>query len=874
MTQRRNVVRKQRPKQTPSSASPRKQSNPLEFDRLELYLSVLSAFSQGIVNATNDEGILASVTAALAPNYADWVVAAFAQVDGEAPVASIRAANPLVAQRLAGDFARPDSTLSQLLVDVREQKEDSSVLELANTEQMCGDVSTTYLAAPIVVDRSVIGAIVLGIDDETPRYDIHDCRFVHDLARRVSIGIDWTRRRNASIAELRGHRRIETALRESEARFRTLANAGPVLIRQDDEQGMADYFNHPWLAFTGRTIPEQMGERWLESVHPNDVAAVKASIESALVAHEPLTIEYRMRRFDGEYCWMTDRGVPLHAVDGSFLGYIWSALDISDRKRAESGLRLLATTGVVITSSLDLREMLEQFALLVTEWFVNLCAIDLFENNDLRQVTMASSRPGEPESEQAAIQLFLRSLSRPVVDRANGDHEARAAQIFVTDKLEDVDLRRELESYDITSVIVARMESRGRLIGVMTFATRSVIDRVFDSEDLSLARTRSRRVAVAIENAQLFEAAQNAEHRYRRLFEGAADAIVAFDQSLEIREVNPALMRLVRRSRKRLINRPVGDLVVGQSEEWAAIFAALDIGEWRGEFRLETGDRSTAPVEAWVTRMSVDDGAIFIAAMRDVSERDSLEAARRQLLATVSHDLKNPINSIKANAQLAIRQLRRGNPIEREKMIDTFSRIDGLTNRMVLQIEDLMDVALLEAGTQLEFQLSDVDLVLLARLVVDQYQATTNRHRIIVQGSETASVIGQWDEHRIERVITNLLTNAIKYSPDGGDIVIDIGTETDAAGSAWARLAISDEGVGIPTGDLPHLFSRFGRGQNVLMRISGTGIGLVGVSQIIGQHGGTVEVSSQEGKGSTFTIRLPLAIDADTTWPTRLDRDT
>jgi PAS domain S-box-containing protein len=374
-----------------------------------------------------------------------------------------------------------------------------------------------------------------------------------------------------------------------------------------------------------------------------------------------------------------------------------------------------------------------------------------------------------------------------------------------------------------------------------------------------LARTLSRRVAIAVENAQLFEAAQNAEHRYRRLFEGAADAIVAFDQSLKIREVNPALARLVRRSRKRLINRPVSDLVVGQSEEWPAFLAALEIGEWRGEFRLETGDHSTAPVEAWVTRMSLDDGAIFIAAMRDVSERDLLEAARRQLLATVSHDLKNPINSIKANAQLAIRQLRRGNPIEREKMIDAFSRIDGLTNRMVLQIEDLMDVALLEAGTQLEFQITEVDLVMLARLVVDQYQATTNRHRIIVQCSENGTVVGRWDEHRIERVLTNLLTNAIKYSPDGGDIVIDIETETDPDGSTWAKLAITDEGVGIPSGDLPHLFSRFGRGQNVLMRISGTGIGLVGVSQIIGQHGGRVEVSSQEGKGSTFTVRLPLA---------------
>jgi len=369
---------------------------------------------------------------------------------------------------------------------------------------------------------------------------------------------------------------------------------------------------------------------------------------------------------------------------------------------------------------------------------------------------------------------------------------------------------------------------------------------------------------VAVENAYLFANAQSAEHRYRRLFEGSADAIIAFDHSLNIREANPALARLVRRSRKRLMGRPLSDLVVDLSTEWPAILETLEQEEWRGELRLECGDRSTVLAEAWITRLSLDDESIFIAAMRDVSERDSFEAARRQLLATVSHDLKNPINSIKANAQLAIRQLRRGNPVERNKMVDTFSRIDGLTNRMVLQIEDLMDVALLEAGTQLVFQLSDVDLVQLAWLVVDQYQATTNRHRIIIQGSETGEIVGRWDEHRIERVLTNLLTNAIKYSPDGGDIVIDIGTEMNAAGSTGAKLAISDEGVGIPTGDLPHLFSRFGRGQNVLMRISGTGIGLVGVSQIIRQHGGTIEVSSQEGKGSTFTVRLPLEINADT----------
>src|SRR5215203_1316504 len=182
MTHHRNVVRKPRPKRSLLDVQIRERANDPRLDRLEQYLSVLSAFSQGVVGASDDEGILASVTAALVPKYADWAIAGFAKIDGESPVASIQARNPVVAQRLAGDFARPDSTLSRLLVDVRELKEESSFPELSNTEEMCADIATTYLAAPIIIDGSVIGAIVLGIDDETPQYDIHDCRFIHDLA--------------------------------------------------------------------------------------------------------------------------------------------------------------------------------------------------------------------------------------------------------------------------------------------------------------------------------------------------------------------------------------------------------------------------------------------------------------------------------------------------------------------------------------------------------------------------------------------------------------------------------------------------------------------------------------------------------------------
>jgi signal transduction histidine kinase len=176
---------------------------------------------------------------------------------------------------------------------------------------------------------------------------------------------------------------------------------------------------------------------------------------------------------------------------------------------------------------------------------------------------------------------------------------------------------------------------------------------------------------------------------------------------------------------------------------------------------------------------------------------------------------------------------------------------------MVSQIADLMDVALLEAGSQLELELSEVDLIALTNLVVDQYQATTTDHRILVH-TELESLIGIWDAHRIERVLINVLTNAIKYSPSGGEIVFTITPLRQEDGSDWAEIALSDQGIGIEPEDLPTLFTRIGRGRNVTERFSGTGIGLVGVSQIVQQHGGSISVASEPGHGSTFRILLPL----------------
>ena len=137
-----------------------------------------------------------------------------------------------------------------------------------------------------------------------------------------------------------------------------------------------------------------------------------------------------------------------------------------------------------------------------------------------------------------------------------------------------------------------------------------------------------------------------------------------------------------------------------------------------------------------------------------------------------------------------------------------------------------------------------------------QVQQTSARHTIEVHAA-VPELVGAWDAVRLERVLGNLLGNAVKYSPEGGEVSVQVGCEQEN-GHAWACVAVRDRGIGIPAADRPHIFERYHRAANVVGRFPGEGIGLAGARQVIEQHGGSIAVSSQEGAGSAFTIRLPL----------------
>jgi PAS domain S-box-containing protein len=242
------------------------------------------------------------------------------------------------------------------------------------------------------------------------------------------------------------------------------------------------------------------------------------------------------------------------------------------------------------------------------------------------------------------------------------------------------------------------------------------------------------------------------------------------------------------------------------------------------------------------------------------AQAEELARSREVMLSVVSHDLRNPLSVIKTSMLI----LRRADiPVSGEqagRLEASIARIEIAADRMDRLIEELLDFAQLQAGQPLELHRRRTDLVELAGRVVEYHRQTTTRHTIRLECA-VPELAGMWDPARLERVVDNLLANAIKYSPGGGEITVWVGRGEHCAGrnsGPCAVLVVCDQGIGIPTGELPHIFDWFRRARNVSDRIGGAGIGLASVLQAVEQHGGTIAVCSEEGVGTAFTVSLPL----------------
>jgi signal transduction histidine kinase len=228
---------------------------------------------------------------------------------------------------------------------------------------------------------------------------------------------------------------------------------------------------------------------------------------------------------------------------------------------------------------------------------------------------------------------------------------------------------------------------------------------------------------------------------------------------------------------------------------------------------------------------------------------------QNELLLSSAHDLKNLVTPVQVRVDtLRAEATRVGSP-ERENLAQGLARIELALRRLDRLADDFIDVAGAQGGQVNDLQPCPVDLVAAASEAMAEWQQTTARHQLRLSSSPPA-LIGWWDPSRLARLLDNLLQNAIKYSPEGGEIDVEVEGMLER-GREWALLRVRDHGLGIPFEDQRHVFTPFRRATNVA-KIKGSGIGLTAVRQIAEQHRGSVSVDSTPGVGSTFTVRLPL----------------
>lgn len=227
--------------------------------------------------------------------------------------------------------------------------------------------------------------------------------------------------------------------------------------------------------------------------------------------------------------------------------------------------------------------------------------------------------------------------------------------------------------------------------------------------------------------------------------------------------------------------------------------------------------------------------------IRDISERRALERLRHEFLAMASHELRNPVTAIKGHAQLL---RRRGSYSER-----SVGAIIAQADQLQRLIDDLLLASQIEAD-RLDLHVVETDLVAAAGAAAEDARAERPTLRV---EAPPAPLVVLADRSRLHQVFANLLTNAIKYSPDGSEVVLRV-----MRGDGEARVAVADHGAGIPPEALPHLFDRFYRAEGAAARAQGLGLGLFITRRIVEAHGGSIGVESEVGRGSTFTVILPL----------------
>jgi PAS domain S-box-containing protein len=635
----------------------------------------------------------------------------------------------------------------------------------------------------------------------------------------------------------------------SEERYRQLADAMPQIVWTADVDGNATYFNGRWFEYTGTTPDDAGPDAWHAVVHPDDLPTAVSRRDETLRSGDTFEVEYRFRGADGTYRWHLGRAVPIRGPEGRIELWVGTATDIHDRKLIEDQRSFIVAVGDTLSQGLDYRDTLKRVADLAAGEIADWCSVHVVEADgtvaqvavshpDPARVTLARELqeryPESPDSPTGVAAVIRRGEPELIPEITNEMIRAAAVDDLHFDLMSQLDLR---------SYICVPLKGRAGVLGAITLVS-SDPGRRFGGEDLLLAEELALRAATAIENARLFHAAEE-RAQAARVLAAIGDGVMLVDRLSRVRLWNRAAERITGLAEAEVIGRSVSSAIPG----WETIEPRLSVARAGQAGRAESVPVELGSRELWlsVSAVGYEDGTVY--AFRDLTEERALETMRQDIVATVSHELRTPLAAI-YGAALTLRR----DDVElesrlHEKLLEV---ITEESDRLAAIVNDLLLASQLDTGT-IKAKIERCDPHEIAQLEVDAARThlPENVELALDAAGELPAVAA--DPGQLRQVLSNLIDNAIKYSPQGGTVKVML-----APNDRSVRFSITDSGLGIPAADQRRIFEKFYRLDPGMSRgIGGTGLGLYICRELVRRVEGRIWVESDGSSGSTFHVEIP-----------------
>jgi PAS domain S-box-containing protein len=698
-------------------------------------------------------------------------------------------------------------------------------------EELVRMESRSLIVVPLETGGRRLG--VLAVTSREPgRHGSEDFELVSELARRVSLALDLVnlhRRAQDSLAQLQAviaQLPLGVAITDGEHR---------ILVRNDELERV-------WGA------PVALGADHRKT----GIATEGWPLERAVETGEVTIGELRVLERDGEPRTLEISAAPVRDADGVIVSAVAVVADVTRRSRSEEQLRFLARANELLVASLEWERTPAVIAELAVPALAGYLVIDLIDEEDeLHCVVAAHADPEKAELVRKLrvdypptvpthpVQVALRTGEAQLIPDLQAEAKAMA---------HDTKHARAIRQIGNTSGIVAPLVARGRTLGAISLGTIGGQPR-FDESDRTMAVELARRVSLALDNARLFAEAQERAHAAEAL-EYVDDGVFLVDEAGIVRLWNPTAAVSLRRPAVEAVGRPIADLLA----DWPSLQSRIPVAsepQVGGTSRAQTMPVEVQGEERWLSISAVRFPGGTVYAFRDVTDERAVEQMKTDFVSTVSHELRTPLAAIYGAAMTLRRRDVALDEPQRDRLLEVIS---SESDRLARIVNDILWASRLESG-RMSIAIERCDAAAIAGEVVDALRPRAPEGIEIAVAASAALPPVAADPDKLRQILTNLIDNAIKYSPDGGRVELDVNRS-----GGRVRFRVSDEGLGVPPAEQDRIFEKFFRlDPNLTRGVGGTGLGLYISRELVTRMNGRIWVDSDGRSGSSFLLELPIA---------------